>query len=104
MNPPESFRLASNLDSRWVPLKQSIQTLRSLTNCDDDKQAAMEAGRTREVRAPVTAVVEEPVLAKQWMMRYSEENVTLASSELPHLISMVLGMPIIVTPVASTKN
>ena len=64
----------------WVHLKQSIQSLLSVTTCtEDDKQAAMEAGRTREVRAPVQPVVEEPVLAKQWMMRYSEDNVTLAS-------------------------
>ena len=91
---------------KWlVYLMQSIQSLLGLTKSEEDeKQAAMEAGRTREVRAPVTAVVEEPLLAKQWMMRYSEDDVTLASFELPHLISMVLGMPIMVAPVASTKN
>ena len=88
----------------WVHLKKSIQSLFSLTISDEDEtQAAMDSGRTREVRVPVTAVVDE-LLAKQWMMRYSEDNVTLASFELPHIISMVLGMPIMVAPVASTKN
>ena len=49
----------------------------------------MGSGRTREVRAPVTAVVGDELLAKQWMIRFSEDNVTLAQSW---------------SPLASTKN
>ena len=98
-------RLRPKFNSYGSSLKQCIQSLRSLIKSDEDeKQGAIKAGRTHEVSAPVTAVVEDELLAKQWMMRYSEDNVTLASFELPHLISMVLGMPIMVATVASTKN
>ena len=86
MNPPESFSVGFQPRfKRWVHLTQSIQTSLGLTkNDEDDKKVALATGRKREVRAPVTTVVEEPVLAKQWMMRYSEDIVQLACFEFPH--------------------
>ena len=87
----------------WEHLKKGIDALRSwATSSVGGKEVGLTTKRTVEIRAPLEAVVEDQALANQWMMRYSEDNVALASLEISHLISMVLGMPILVHYVDST--
>ena len=89
---------------KWFQhLKKAMDALVGMTAGSQlTKTMHLAVPRTKEVRAPVPAIVEDESFAKQWMQRYSEDNVALPSFELSHLISMVLSMPVMVPRVSST--
>ena len=87
----------------WQNLKTNLASLVGLSSpIAATKSKSLSASRTREVRAPVEPVLTDELLAKQWKMRYSEDNITLCSFELSHIVSMVMGMPLMVHVVDST--
>jgi hypothetical protein len=82
----------------WKRLKNALKVLRGFSSSDPDlrQEALASPKRSPDVLEPHAIIRSDEDLAKQWKMRYSEDNVKMASFQISSLVTMILSMPILV--------
>ena len=81
----------------WIKLRSSLKSLSALTSENNTVRVAgiMAQNRTPDVMSSHPIVLSDLELAKQWEMRYSEDNVNVPGFQISQDIVVVLGMPIL---------
>ena len=75
--------------------------MKNLSSLTSDSPASREAAilhsnRAPDVMTPAEAVLSDDDLARQWQMRYSEDNVKMPGFQINDVITIVMGMPVLV--------
>jgi hypothetical protein len=82
----------------YTSLMASLKNLSSLTSDSPEaREAAIRhSNRAPDVMTPAEAVLSDDDLARQWQMRYSEDNVKMPGFQINDVITIVMGMPVLV--------
>ena len=89
----------------WKSLAQGLESLRSLTsNCLAESSFFEPRFLSPHYPLPTELIRSEDYLTLLWLLRYSEDNMTLPHFDPLNYVTMLMGMPIMVTRGVSFRS